>query len=345
MNKISFYDTKSYDKIYFEKLKEKYECEIEYHEAKLNKSTAVLSKGCDCVCAFVNDELDKDTLEVLYNYGITLVVMRCAGYNNIDFQYAFGKIHVLRVPAYSPYAVAEAAMGMLLMLNRKLHKAYIRTRDFNFSLNGLVGFDLHGKTIGIVGTGKIGRTFIDVCSGFGMNMLMYDPYPIKDSDYHYVSFDELCEKSDIISLHCPLTKDSYHLINHDAIGKMKEGVFIINTSRGALIDSEALLKGLKSGKIGAAGLDVYEEESDFFFEDFSGKIIQDDILARLVTFPNVLVTSHQAFLTNEALENIADTTLANVYAYFHDQKLVNEVCYHCSRESANCQHRLNKPCF
>lgn len=345
MNKISFYDTKSYDKIYFEQLKEKYECEIEYHEAKLNKSTAVLSKGCDCVCAFVNDELDKDTLEVLYNYGITLVVMRCAGYNNIDFQYAFGKIHVLRVPAYSPYAVAEAAMGMLLMLNRKLHKAYIRTRDFNFSLNGLVGFDLHGKTIGIVGTGKIGRTFIDVCSGFGMNMLMYDPYPIKDSDYHYVSFDELCEKSDIISLHCPLTKDSYHLINHEAIGKMKEGVFIINTSRGALIDSEALLKGLKSGKIGAAGLDVYEEESDFFFEDFSGKIIQDDILARLVTFPNVLVTSHQAFLTNEALENIADTTLANVYAYFHDQKLVNEVCYHCSRESANCQHRLNKPCF
>lgn len=345
MNKISFYDTKSYDKIYFEQLKEKYECEIEYHEAKLNKSTAVLAKDSDCVCAFVNDELDKETLEILYSYGITLVVMRCAGYNNIDFQYAFGKIHVLRVPAYSPYAVAEATMGMLLMLNRKLHKAYIRTRDFNFSLNGLVGFDLHGKTIGIVGTGKIGRTFIDVCSGFGMHMLMYDPYPIKDSNYHYVSFEELCEKSDIISLHCPLTKESYHIINNDAIDRMKEGVYILNTSRGALIDSEALLKGLKSGKIGAAGLDVYEEESDLFFEDFSGKIIQDDILARLVTFPNVLVTSHQAFLTNEALENIADTTLSNVYDYFHEKKLVNEVCYHCSREATNCQHRLNKPCF
>lgn len=345
MFKISFYDTKSYDKIYFDKLKNQYQCEIEYHEAKLNKNTAVLSKGCDCVCAFVNDELDKAALEVLYNQGIKLIAMRCAGYNNIDFSYAFEKIHVVRVPAYSPYAVAEAAMGMLLMLNRKLHKAYIRTRDFNFSLSGLVGFDLHGKTIGIVGTGKIGRTFIDVCSGFGMNMLMYDPYPVKDSNYNYVSFEELCEKSDIISLHCPLTKDSYHIVSHEAIDRMKQGVFLINTSRGALIDSSALLKGLKNGKIGAAGLDVYEEESEVFFEDFSEKIVQDDILARLVTFPNVLITSHQAFLTNEALENIAETTLQNVSAFFNDQKLVNEVCYHCSRESTNCQHRLNKPCF
>lgn len=345
MNKISFYDTKSYDRIFFDKLKDQYNCDIIYHEAKLNKNTAVLSKGCDCVCAFVNDELDKETLEVLYEMGIRLVAMRCAGYNNIDFSYAFEKIHVLRVPAYSPYAIAEHAMGMLLMLNRKLHKAYIRTRDFNFSLSGLVGFDLHGKTIGIVGTGKIGRTFIDVCSGFGMNMLMYDPYPVKDSKYHYVSFEEICQQSDIISLHCPLTKESYHLIDQKAIEQMKEGVFLINTSRGALIDSAALLKGLKSGKIGAAGLDVYEEESEVFFEDFSGKIIQDDVLARLVTFPNVLVTSHQAFLTNEALENIATTTLNNVKEFFECGRAENEVCYHCSREATNCQHRLNKPCF
>lgn len=345
MNKISFYDTKSYDGIFFDKLKDQYNCEIVYHETKLNKNTAVLSKGCDCVCAFVNDELDKDTLEVIYNLGIRLIAMRCAGYNNIDFQYAFEKIHVLRVPAYSPYAVAEHAMGMLLMLNRKLHKAYIRTRDFNFSLHGLVGFDLHGKTIGIVGTGKIGRTFIDVCSGFGMNMLMYDPCPVKDSNYHYVSFEEICKESDIISLHCPLTKDSYHIINQEAIDKMKEGVFLINTSRGALIDSEALLNGLKSGKIGAAGLDVYEEESDIFFEDFSDKIIQDDILARLVSLPNVLVTSHQAFLTNEALQNIATTTLNNIKEFFEEGKAENEVCYHCSKEATNCQHRLNKPCF
>ncbi len=345
MNKISFYDTKPYDKVYFDKLKEKYDCEIQYYESKLNKSTAVLAKGCECVCVFVNDELNQETLEVLYENGIHLIVMRCAGYNNIDLRYAFGKIHVLRVPAYSPYAVAEATMGMLLTLNRKLHKAYIRTRDFNFSLTGLVGFDLHGKTIGIVGTGKIGRTFIDICKGFGMNILAYDLYPIKDSEYQYVSFGELCEKSDIISLHCPLSKESFHIVNQEAINRMKDGVFILNTSRGALIDSNALLNGLKDGKIGAAGLDVYEEESEFFFEDFSGKIIQDDILARLVTLPNVLVTSHQAFLTNEALENIADTTLSNVYAFFHDQKLENEVCYHCSREATNCQHRLNKPCF
>ena len=345
MNKISFYDTKPYDKIYFDQLKEKYDCEIIYHDTKLSKATAVLSSGCDCVCAFVNDTLDKETLEILYNLGIRVIAMRCAGYNNIDFHYAYEKIHVLRVPAYSPYAVAEAAMGMLLMLNRKLHKAYIRTRDFNFSLNGLVGFDLHGKTIGIIGTGKIGRTFIDVCSGFGMNMLMYDPYPAKGTDYNYVSLDEIFAKSDIISLHCPLTKDSYHIIDEEAIKKMKKGVFIINTSRGALIDSEALLEGLKSGKVGAAGLDVYEEESEVFFEDFSDKIIQDDVLARLVSLPNVLVTSHQAFLTNEALENIATTTLSNVYAFFHDKVLENEVCYHCSKEMTNCQHRLNKPCF
>lgn len=345
MNKISFYDTKQFDRTYFDKWKGQYDCEIEYHDTKLNSSTAILSKGCDCVCAFVNDSLDQKTLEILYELGIQIIAMRCAGYNNIDLQYAYGKIHIVRVPAYSPYAVAEAAMGMLLVLNRKLHKAYNRTRDFNFSLNGLVGFDLHGKTIGIIGTGKIGRTFIDVCSGFGVNMIMYDPYPAKGCGYHYVSLDELFKQSDIISLHCPLTKDSYHIINQESIEKMKEGVFILNTSRGALIDSEALLEGLKSRKIGAAGLDVYEEESDLFFEDFSDQIIQDDVLARLVSLPNVLVTSHQAFLTNEALENIAKTSLSDIYAFFHGELLEHEVCYHCSKEMTNCQHRLNQPCF
>lgn len=346
MNKVSFYDTKPYDKIFFEKLKEKYNCEIIYHEAKLCSQTAVLSSGCDCVCAFVNDTIDKETIQILYeDLGIKLIAMRCAGFNNIDLKCAYDKMHVVRVPAYSPYAVAEATMGMLLLLNRKLHKAYIRTRDFNFSLNGLVGFDLHGKTIGIIGTGKIGRTFIDVCSGFGMDMIMYDPYPIKDSNYHYVPLEELFERSDIISLHCPLTKDSHYIINEEAIRKMKEGVFIINTSRGALIDSEALLEGLLCGKIGAAGLDVYEEESDIFFEDLSEKIIQDHVLARLVSLPNVLVTSHQAFLTKEALENIATTTLSNIDSYFKGEKLENEVCYQCSNDLGNCQVRTEKPCF
>lgn len=331
MNTISFFDTKQYDRIYFDKLKEKYDVEIIYHNCKLNRDTAILAKGTDGVCAFVNDTLDEPTLSCLYENGIQLIVMRCAGFNNIDLQYAAGKMHILRVPAYSPYAVAEATMGMLLTLNRKFHKAYNRTREFNFSLNGLTGFDLHGKTMGVIGTGKIGRTFIDVCSGFGMDMLMYDPYPATGVDYNYVSFDEICERADIISLHCPLTKDNYHIINKESISKMKDGVFILNTSRGALIDTEALIEGLKSGKIGAAGLDVYEEESDFFFEDVSNLVIQDDVLARLISFPNVLVTSHQAFLTNEALENIATTTLENVKAFFSGEKLENEVCAECNK--------------
>lgn len=345
MNRLSFYDTKPYDKYFFDELKDKYHIDIVYHESKLNKDTAILACESDAVCAFVNDDLNEETLEILYELGITIVAMRCAGYNNVDFRYAYDKIHVVRVPAYSPYAVAEHTMGLLLTLNRKLHRAYNRTREFNFSLDGLTGFDLYGKTIGVVGTGKIGRIFMDVCRGFGLKIIAYDPFPAKDSGIDYVTLDELFTQSDIISLHCPLTKDNFHLINEESIGKMKDGVYILNTSRGALIDSEALLDGIKSGKIGAAGLDVYEEETDLFFEDYSNTIIQDDVLALLLAMPNVIITSHQAYLTKEALGNIAETTLENLNEYFTGQPLTNEVCYHCAKEFVNCQRKLNRPCF
>lgn len=328
MKKISVYDTKSYDKEFFDLENEKYGYEMIYHEEKLNPKTAAFAQGSDVVCAFVNDDIGKETLQVLEKEGIQLLAMRCAGYNNVDFKEADGKIHVVRVPAYSPYAVAEHAIGLLMTLNRKFHKAYIRTRDFNFSLQGLIGFDLHDKTVGVIGTGKIGRCFIDICKGFGMKVLAYDPYPIKEPDFEYVSLEELYEKADVISLHCPLSKDNYHMISEKAIKQMKRGVVIINTSRGALIDSEALLEGLLSGKIGATGLDVYEEEADMFYEDNSNRIIQDGILSRLLSLPNVMVTSHQAFLTREALQNIAETTFSNIKSFFAGEELVNEVCYH-----------------
>lgn len=328
VRKISFYDTKPYDRIYFDELKEKHGYEIEYYEEKLTPRTAIFAKGSEAVIAFVNDDLSAKTLQILYENGVKLIAMRCAGYNNVDIKYAHGKMPVVRVPAYSPYAVAEHAMGMLLMLNRKLHKACYRVKEYNFSLNGLMGFDLYGKTVGIIGTGKIGRTFANICNGFGMRVLGYDLYPAKDAGIEYVSLEEIYEKSDIISLHCPLTKDNYYMINKDTISSMKTGVYIINTSRGSLIDSEALMEALKNGKVGAAALDVYEEESDLFFEDNSDTIIQDDILARLISMPNVLVTSHQAFLTREALQNIAEVTLDNLDAYFAGEEMVNEVVQH-----------------
>lgn len=345
MKTISFYDTKPYDKIYFEEKKGNYDFDIIYHEEKLNKRTAIFAQDSDAIVAFVNDDLGKETLEMLYKQGIRMVAMRCAGYNNIDFKYAYEKIHIARVPAYSPYAVAEHTMAIILLLNRKLHRAYNRTREYNFSLNGLTGFDLYKKTVGVIGTGKIGQTFIHICQGFGMNILAYDPFPIKDSDIHYVSLEELCEQSDIISLHCPLTKESHYIINERTISLMKKGVFLINTSRGALIDSEALLEGIKNHKIGAAGLDVYEEETDLFYEDYSNTIIQDDTLARLISMPNVIVTSHQAFLTKEALENIAETTLENLYQYFNGDIVKNEICYHCAKDAVSCHRKNNKPCF
>lgn len=326
MIRICFYDTKPYDKIYFEELNVNYDFEIDFLESKLNHKTAVLSKGFDAVIAFVNDTIDSKTIDILYRNGVKLIAMRCAGYNNVDFKAAKGKLHVVRVPAYSPYAVAEHAIALLLTLNRKTHKAYVRTRDFNFSLNGLVGFDLYKKTMGVVGTGKIGRVFIDICKGFGLKVIAYDPFPDEESGIEYVDFDTLCKESDIISLHCPLTKETLHMINSDSIEIMKDGVYIINTSRGALINSEDLLNAIKEEKIGGAALDVYEEETDFFYEDMSYKIIQDDVLSRIISMPNVIVTSHQAFLTKEALHNIADTTLLNIKRFLVDNVLENEIC-------------------
>lgn len=344
MKTIAFFDTKPYDKLYFDKLKDKYGIEFKYFENKLNADTASMIKNCDGVCAFVNDDIDESVINTLYEKGIHIIAMRCAGYNNVNFKSAYGKVHVVRVPAYSPYAVAEHAMAMILTLNRKTHRSYIRTRDYNFSLNGLVGFDLHGKTAGIIGTGKIGRVFIDICRGFGLNVIAYDPYPAMDSDIKYVDLDTLCRHSDIISLHCPLTETTKHIINENTLSLMKDGVYIVNTSRGALIDSEALVESIKSGKVGGAALDVYEEETDFFFEDFSGEIVHDDTLSRLISMPNVLVTSHQAFLTAEALGNIAAATLDNLCDFFDGKPLVNEVCYKCQK-NGSCKHEHKQRCF
>lgn len=324
MLKVAFFDTKPYDKIYFDALKEEYGVEIEYFESKLSPRTAVMARGAKAVVAFVNDDIGKETISVLKENGIELIAMRCAGYNNVDLSAAKDVMPVVRVPAYSPHAVAEHALALLLTLVRKTHKAYIRTRDFNFSLNGFVGFDLHGKTLGVIGTGKIGIAFIEICRGLGMNVIAYDPFP-SQGYLEYVPLEELFERSDVISLHCPLTSETYHIINDYSIKMMKNKVFIINTSRGALIDTEALIDGIRSGKIGGAGLDVYEEESEFFYEDLSESLLKDDVLARLIMMPNVLVTSHQAFLTHEALKRIAEITLGNIKSYFDGETLENEI--------------------
>ena len=331
--KIAFFDTKSYDVEAFDKEIANKDIYIKYYETKLNEDTVELASGYDGVCVFVNDTVNAAVIDRLCDLNVKLVALRCAGFNNVDMKHAFGRIHVVRVPAYSPYAVAEHTMALLLTSIRRIHKAYIRTRDFNFSLAGMTGFDLHGKTVGIIGTGKIGRVFLDICRGFGMKVLAYDKFPVKELDngdtVKYVSLDELFVNSDIISLHCPLTEDTYHLIDNEAIEKCKKGVVILNTSRGALIDAEALLAGIKSRKVGAACLDVYEEESEFFFEDFSGHILEDDTLARLISMPNVIVTSHQAFLTEEALSNIAQTTVNNIYDTLVNGQCANELCYRC----------------
>ena len=342
--KIAMFDAKEYDMASFEKANEKAGYEIKFYETKLSADTVDLTKGYDAVCVFVNDAIDAGVIDSLYENGVKLIALRCAGYNNVDIEHAFGKVHVVRVPAYSPYAVAEHAMALLLTSIRRIHKAYIRTRDHNFSLAGLTGFDLHGKTVGVVGTGKIGRVFSDICRGFGMNIIAYDKFPAKDSGLDYVSLDEIWEKADIISFHCPLTDETRHMVNADSIAKMKKGVVLVNTSRGALIDSEALLEGIKDRKVGAACLDVYEEESDVFFHDFSGHIIADDTLARLISMPNVIVTSHQAFLTQEALSNIADTTLSNIRQFETEGRCDNEVCYKCEK-LGGCPQEHKKSCF
>ena len=329
--KIAFFDTKPYDKPSFEKYGALHDIKFKFFETKLTPDTVDLARGYDGVCVFVNDTVDAAVIDRLHEMGVDTLALRCAGFNNVDVKHAHGKVHVLRVPAYSPYAVAEHAMALLLTSIRRVHKAYIRSKDFNFSLSGLTGFDLHGKTVGIVGTGKIGRVFANICRGFGMNVLAYDKFPahdlIESEAVRYVELDTLLRECDIISLHCPLTDDTYHLIDADAIEKCKKGVVLINTSRGALVDAEALLSGIKARKVGAACLDVYEEESDLFFEDNSGHIMEDDTLARLISMPNVIVTSHQAFLTEDALENIAETTVTNIVNLKKNGQCQNELCF------------------
>lgn len=329
---IAFFDAKEYEIESFVKAnaeisEAKGVFGIKYYETRLSEDTVNLADGYDVVCVFVNDIVNRKVIDKLIEYKVRLIALRCAGYNNVDLEYACGKLSVVRVPAYSPYAVAEHAMALLLTSVRRIHKAYIRTRDFNFSLNGLTGFDLHGKNVGVVGTGRIGMAFSYICRGFGMNVLAYDKYPNENAGLNYFPLEEIWKMSDIISFHCPLNDETKHMVNRDSIAKMKKGVVIINTSRGALIDSEALLDGIKSRQIGAACLDVYEEESDVFFHDFSGHIVGDDTLARLISMPNVIVTSHQAFLTREALTNIADTTLANISQFFIYGQSENELCY------------------
>lgn len=326
--KLAFFDTKSYDMPGFDRYAAPAGIEIKYFESNLNIDTVSLAAGFDAVCVFVNDIINAEVVQKLYDLGVKAIALRCAGFNNVDIKACQGKLRVFRVPAYSPYAVAEHAMAMLLTVNRRTHRAYIRTRDFNFSLQGLTGFDLHGKTVGIIGAGKIGQVFADICKGFGMQVLAYDKFPNPASGLQYAELDEVYEKCDILSLHCPLTEENTHMICSDSIEKMKDGVVIINTSRGGLVDTEALIQGIKSGKVGAACLDVYEEEGDLFYEDFSGHIIQDDKLVRLIAMPNVIVTSHQAFLTKEALDNIAATTVNNLTRFFSgDPDTTTEVVY------------------
>lgn len=286
-----------------------------------------MAVGCDAVCAFVNSDINSRVIDQLVSKGVEILALRCAGYNNVDLQYARGRLTVVRVPGYSPYAVAEHAMALLQTLNRKIHKAYLRTRDHNFSLDRLLGFDLHGRTMGLVGAGRIGRVMSDICRGYGMEVLAYDPHPAKDAGMEFVSLEELCQRSHVISLHCPLVESTYHIIDEERIAGMRQGVILINTSRGALIDSQALVQGLKSGTIGGACLDVYEEEETLFFEDYSDTIVQDDLLVTLISMPNVLVTGHQAFLTREALSDIAQVTLTNLEDYFDGRTLTNEIVY------------------
>ena len=327
--KIAFFGAKPYDIASFDKVNEKYNYDIRYYKGHLNPNNVVLTQDADAVCIFVNDTADATVIDAMVNNGVKLLALRCAGFNNVDMKAAKGKLPVVRVPAYSPYAVAEYSLALMLSLNRKIHRAYWRTRDGNFSLNGLMGFDMHGKTIGIIGTGKIAKILIRLLKGFGMRILAYDLYPdmkfAGEEGISYVSLDELYRESDIISLHCPLTDQTKYMIDKDSIDKMKKGVMIINTGRGQLINTNDLIEGLKEKKIAAAGLDVYEEEGEYFYEDKSDKIIDDDVLARLLSFNNVIVTSHQAFFTKEALHNIAETTLQNIDDFRHHRPLVNEV--------------------
>lgn len=315
--KIAVYSTKSYDRKYFELINAKYGFDLEFFDFMLNESTARLAEHCEAVCIFVNDDGSRKVLEKLAALGVKIVALRCAGFNNVDLKAAQSLgIQVVRVPAYSPEAVAEHTVGLMMTLNRRIHRAYQRTREANFSLEGLIGFNMHGRTVGVIGTGKIGLATMRILKGFGMNILAYDPFktPVAEElGAKYVALDELYAKSHVITLHCPATPENYHLLNREAFAKMKDGVMIINTSRGSLIDTLAAIDALKQRKIGALGMDVYENERDLFFEDKSNEVILDDVFRRLSSCHNVLLTGHQAFLTEEALTNIADITLANVY--------------------------------
>lgn len=323
--KIAFYGTKPYDKKWFEPLGKDYGFDIRFIELPCNKDTIGLAKGYDAICIFVNDYVDAEMIDELCEMKVKGILLRSAGFNHVDIRTAKGRIAVLRVPSYSPEAVAEFAMALLLTINRKTHKAYGRTREFDMRLNGLMGMDLNHKVAGVVGTGKIGQAMIQILKGFQMHVLAYDPYPNKSLEVEYVSLDELMKRSDVISLHCPLTPDTKHMINKDTIGLMKEGVYLINTSRGGLIDTDSLIDGLLQMKFGGVGLDVYEEEEGIFYEDRSGDIITDENLARLMTFPNVLVTSHMGFFTEEAMQAIAVETLENAYALENGMPLINIV--------------------
>ena len=320
--KIAVFSSRSYDRDYFNKAN-KYGHELTFFDAQLNEQTAPLIKGHSAVCAFVNDVLNRKVLEKLRELGVSLLALRCAGFNNLDISVARDLgLTVVRVPNYSPHAVAEHSVGLILALNRKIHQAHARVRDCNFELEGLEGFDMHGKVVGIIGTGKIGAVFAGIIRGFGCKLLGYDLKPNPECEkigVEYVSIEELFKDSDIISLHCPLIAATHYLINEETISMMKDGVMIINSSRGKLIDTNAVINGIKSGKIGYLGIDVYEGESGLFFENMSAKIILDVVFARLLTFPNVLVTGHQAFLTDKALITIAETTLENI-ANFEEGK-------------------------
>ena len=329
MKRIALFDTKPYDRRSFDAINKEYGFEIVYYKTHLDAKTSKLTEDCDGVCVFVNDLIDRAVIARLVAQNIGIIALRCAGYNNVDLKAAQDKVCVVRVPAYSPHGVAEHALSLMMTLNRKTHKAYHRTRDANFSINGLLGFDMYGKTAAIIGTGTIGRCLITILRGLGMRVVAYDPFPnhelARTLGFDYLTLSELYAQADVISLHCPLTPQSEYMINHRAVEAMKRGVMIINTGRGKLIDTRALIAGLKSGVVGAAGLDVYEEEGDYFFEDKSEELISDDLLARLLTFPNVLITSHQAFFTKEALDNIAHTTLANFREYFNTGTSKNRV--------------------
>jgi D-lactate dehydrogenase len=331
--KVAFFDAKPYDIESFNEINAEYDFNIKYFRFHLTGDNIVLAQGYDAIVVFVNDTVNAEMIVKLREYGIRLIALRSSGFNNIDLKAALNNIIVVRVPAYSPHAIAEHTVALMLTLNRKIHRAYFRTRDANFALNGLMGFDMYGKTGGVIGTGQIGKALVKILRGFGMEVLLYDKFPdekfASESGARYVNLEEIYKLSDIISLNCPLTKETEYMIDSDAMALMKKGVMLINTGRGKLIKTSDLIEGLKSGKIGSAGLDVYEEESQYFFEDLSDRVLADDVLARLLTFNNVIITSHQGFFTREALHNIAETTLKNIDNFFKGRKLENEVCYKC----------------